>query len=110
MARDCRAQNLTDHWPVVTYVRLPQKMENWKNQNNSILKGWRPKTESDEVGFGRIVVEEMEEAQDLMGEISIEDITKNLSKAARAVEFESKKEEETRWLKRHVNILKLRRT
>ena len=22
VARDCRAQNLSDHWPVVTYVRL----------------------------------------------------------------------------------------
>ena len=31
----------------------------------------------------------LEDAQDLMGEISIEDKTKNLPKAARAIEFES---------------------
>ena len=31
-ARNCRAQNFTDHWPVMTYVRLPQKRESetWK--------------------------------------------------------------------------------
>ena len=29
VARNCRAQNLTDHWPVVTYVMLPQKKETW---------------------------------------------------------------------------------
>ena len=34
-ARDCRAQNLTVHWPVVTFVRLPQKKERWKNQTTS---------------------------------------------------------------------------
>ena len=35
-------------------------------------------------------MERLEEAQDLMGEVSIEDITKNLLTAAKAVEFESK--------------------
>ena len=30
VARDCRAQNLTDHWPVVMYVRLPCKKESWR--------------------------------------------------------------------------------
>ena len=89
VARKCRAQNLTDHWPVMTYVRLPHKKEGWRYQNNSILKGWRPKTESDESGFGRMIVRSLEDAQDLMGGISIEDITKTLRKAARAIEFES---------------------
>ena len=74
MARGCRAQNLTNHWPLLTQVRLPQKRESWKNQNNSTLTGWRPKTESEEAGFGRIIAEELEEAQDLIGEVSIEDI------------------------------------
>ena len=83
VARDCEAQNLTDHWPMVTYVRLPQKKESWKNQHNSILKGWRPETESDEAGFGRMIVQELEEAQDLLGEVSIEDITKNLPKESK---------------------------
>ena len=89
VARDCSAQNLTDHWPVVTYVMLPQRFESWKYQNNSILKGWRPKTESEEVGFGRMIVGSLEDAEDMMGDISIEDITKKLPIAARAVEFES---------------------
>ena len=90
VARGCRAQNLTDHWPLLTQVRLPQKRESWKNQNSSTLTGWRPKTESDEAGFGGIIAQELEEAQDLIGEVSIEDITKNLPKAAKAVEFESR--------------------
>ena len=29
VARNCSAQHLTDHWPVMTYVRLPQKKEAW---------------------------------------------------------------------------------
>ena len=53
-----------------------------------ILKGWRPKTESDETGFGRVIVEELEKAQDLMGEVL--DMTNNLPRAAEAVEFESR--------------------
>ena len=60
-----------------------------EESNNFILTGWRAKSESDEADFGRMIVEEMEEAQDLMGEVSIGDITKNLPKAAKAVEFES---------------------
>ena len=72
VARNCRAQNLTDHWPVVTYVRLPQKKETWIYKNNSVLKGWRPKTESDEAGFGRMIVESLEDAAGLMGDICIE--------------------------------------
>ena len=39
VARNCRAQNLTDHWPALTYVRLPQKNEGWRYENNSVLKG-----------------------------------------------------------------------
>ena len=72
------SKNLTDHWPVVTYVRLPQKKEMWMYKNNSVLKGWRPKTENDEAGFGRIVVESLEEATDLMGDVCIEDIIQEL--------------------------------
>ena len=53
------------------------------------LKGWKPKTESDETEFGRMLVNSLEDAEDLMGDISVEDITKNLPRAARAVEFES---------------------
>ena len=67
MARYCRAQNLTDHWPVIPYVRLPRIKEGWRYQNNSILKGRRPKTESDESGFGRMIVGSLEDAEDLMG-------------------------------------------
>ena len=89
VARDCRAQNLTDHWPMVTYVKLPHKKESWKYRNNFILKGWKPKKESDEAGFGRMIVGSLEDAQDLMGVVSIEDITKKLPMAAGAVEFES---------------------
>ena len=36
-----------------------------------------------------MIVGSLEDAEDLMGSISIEDITKNLPRAARAVEFES---------------------
>ena len=39
VARNCRAQNPTDHWPAMTYVRLPQKNEGWRYENNSVLKG-----------------------------------------------------------------------
>ena len=71
VARNCRAQNLTDHWPVATYVRFPKK-ETWIHKNNSVLKGWRPKTESDEAGFGRMIVESLEDAAGVMGDISFE--------------------------------------
>ena len=89
MARNCAAQNLTDHWPVMTYVRQPQRKEGWRYENNSVLKGWKPKTEGDETGLGRMIAGSLEDAEDLMGDINIEDITKNLPSAARAVEFES---------------------
>ena len=36
-----------------------------------------------------MIVESLEDAEDVMGEISIDDITKNTPKAAGAVEFES---------------------
>ena len=68
MARICNAQNLTYHWPVMTYVRLPEKKERWQYEGNSALKGWKPKTESDETGFGRMIVERWEDAEDVMGE------------------------------------------
>ena len=83
------AQNLSDHLPVMTYVRLLEKKEGWRYDGNFSLKGWKPKTESDETGFGRMIVGSLDDAQDLMGDISIEDITKNLPSAAGAVEFES---------------------
>ena len=53
------------------------------------MKGWKPKSESDEAGFGRMIMEGMEDAQDLMGQVSIEDIAKNFPKAAKTVEFGS---------------------
>ena len=52
----CRAQNLTDHWPVMTYVMLPQKREGWRYENNSVLKRWKPQTEGDDAGFGRMLI------------------------------------------------------
>ena len=58
VARNCCAQNLTDHWPLLTHIRLPQKKKLWEYRSSSkaILKGWRPKTESDDCGFGRVIV------------------------------------------------------
>ena len=81
-------RTFSDHWPV-TYVKVTAQETSWKNQNNSILKGWRPKTESDESEFVRMIVEGLEDAEDLTGEVSIEDITKNMPMAAKAIEFES---------------------
>ena len=46
-------------------------------------------TESDACGFGRVIVGSLEAAEDVMGEVSIEDITECIPKAARAVDFES---------------------
>ena len=89
MARGCCVQNLTDHWLVLTYVRLPEDKEKLRHKSNSALKGWRAKTESDETGFGRKMVEGLEAAEDVMGEGSIDDITECIPKAARPVEFES---------------------
>ena len=53
------------------------------------MKGWKPRTEADEAGFGRGLLGSLEDAVVLMEDISIEAITKNLPRAARAVEFES---------------------
>ena len=100
VARDCRAQNLTDHWPVVTKVRLPQKSESWKSQNNSILKGWRPKTESDEAGFGKLFVE--------IGRSSLKTSRRIYRRQRRQLNLCQK--EGTRRLKKHMNILKMERT
>ena len=47
--------------------------ESWNHDNHSFLEGWRPKTESDEAGFCRSIVESLENAEDTMGELSIED-------------------------------------
>ena len=58
-------------------------------KNNSALKGLKPETEGDDSGSGRVIVGSLEDAEDPMGEISIEDNTKNLPSAARAVDFES---------------------
>ena len=66
-----KAQFFTDHWLVMTYLRLPHRKESWKYENNFFFKGW-----SDEVGFG-------------VEDISIEDITKQLLLVARALELES---------------------
>ena len=99
MARNCRAQHLTDHWPAVTYVRLPEHKEKWQLEGNSGLKGWRPKTASDESGFRRMIVEELEAVEDVMGVVSIEDITESISRAARAAEFEAAGGR-NRWMKK----------
>ena len=88
VARNCRAQNLTDHWLVMIYVRLPQKNEGWRYENYSVLKGSKPQTKGDEAGLGKMLVAGLEDAEGLMGDINIEDIVKNLSRAARAIEFE----------------------
>ena len=84
---NCNAHNPTDHWPVTTYVRLPEKKQGWRYEGNSASKEWKSKTESDDTGFGRLIVGSSEEDEDLMGDISIEDITKKLPSAARAIEF-----------------------
>ena len=39
VARNCTAQNFTDHWPLMTFVRLSEKNEGWRYENNSALKG-----------------------------------------------------------------------
>ena len=85
VARNCNAQNLTDHWPVMTHVRVPQK-KGWRYENNSASKRWKPKTEGDETGFGRGSWKMQKTWWEI---ISIEDFTKNLPRAARVVEFES---------------------
>ena len=56
-------------------------------KSNSIKKGWRPMTESDECGFGKVIVESPVAAEGLMGEVSIEDITESIPKAAGAVQL-----------------------
>ena len=87
-------KNFKDHWPLVNYVRLPQKKETRKHKSFSILKRWRPKIESDATGFGRMIVESFEDASDLMGDVSIEDITEELFKAVRVNMNHQQKEAE----------------
>ena len=48
-----------------------------------------PNTESDETNFGKMIVVSLEDAEDLILDLSIEDITNSLLKAARAVDFDS---------------------
>ena len=74
---------------VMTCVRLPGKNEKCWHEGNSALRGWRAEAESDETGFGRVRVEGLEAAEDVMGDVSIDDMTECIPKAARAVEFES---------------------
>ena len=81
VARNCSAQDLADDWPVMTYVRLQEKSCDTKT---ILLQGWKPKTGSDDTGFGRMIVGILEDAEDPTGDISIEDIMKNLPIAARA--------------------------
>ena len=40
VARNCNAQNLLDHWPVLTCVSLPEKKDT-RHEGNSAIKGWR---------------------------------------------------------------------
>ena len=53
------------------------------------LKGWGAKTKSDASGFGRMMMEGLEAAEDVIEEVSIDDITECTPKAASAVELES---------------------
>ena len=80
VARNSCAQSLADHLPVLTHLRLLEKNGESQHGSNSALKGWRPKTESDACGFGRVIVGSLE---------AVEDITECIPEAARAVEFES---------------------
>ena len=96
IARNSRTRNLTNHWPVGTYVRLPQK-EMWMYKSFSVLKGWRPKTESDETGFGRMILESLEDASDLMDDVSIEDNSQELSNAVSAIKFDYQEKEAALW-------------
>ena len=73
----------------MTYVMLPEKEERWRYEGNAALIEWKPSTESDETGFRKMIVENLEDAEDVMGEISIEDITKNMPRLAKAVKFDS---------------------
>ena len=52
-------------------------------------EGWRPKTECDEACFCRSLVESLEDAENILGEVSTEDMSKKWPKAARSFEFES---------------------
>ena len=45
--------------------------ESWKYKSNSILKGWRLKTESDDAGFGTMSVDSLEDADDAMALMSL---------------------------------------
>ena len=49
VARYCWAQNKTDHSPVITHVKLPEKKERWHYAGNSSL-----------IGFGKVIVEKLE--------------------------------------------------
>ena len=90
VARKCCAHNLTDHWSVLSHLRLPERKGQRHHRNsNAVVKGWKPKTESDECGFGRVIVGSLEASEDVMGEVSSEDITECFPRAASAVDFES---------------------
>ena len=61
-----------------------------KHSGNSNLKGWRPKTVSEESGFGKVIVENLEAAEDATREFKHRRHQKNLiTKAAIALEVES---------------------
>ena len=72
----------------MTSVRL-QRKKGWKYEDNSFLKRWKPNTESEETGFGTMILGSLEDTEDLILDLSIEDITKTLPKAARAIDFDS---------------------
>ena len=72
MSRNCCAQNLTDHWLETAIL---------------ILKGLRPKTESDGCGLGRVILGILEAAEDVIEEVSIKDITEILSQSGRRSRF-----------------------
>ena len=48
-----------------------------------------PKTMSDEAGFGLVIMSKLEEAENAVGQISIEDITRCIPEAARSINFET---------------------
>ena len=87
--------NLEEYYKTLSEVDIKQNFHMsaiiavWQHSNsNSTLKG-KPKAESDECGSGRVIVESLEAAEDVMGEVSIDEITECIPKAARAGDFGS---------------------
>ena len=63
--------------------KITTQERSWRYENNSILKGWKPKTESNETDWGRVIVGSLQDSEDLMGDISIDDITKKFTEGSK---------------------------